>query len=145
MDARRQDDNEVDEGAASPPPAPMIPVYVDIDGRIRRINFSIGSRLLCDGLFWADAATFLMSAVLLRRVAAIVRPASAARTSNIRPFAGISPAWHNRPFAGTSLLNGVLCLHITLLSIGITLLIVQQRIRQQRSSACCSWSTPSWW
>jgi MFS family permease len=91
------------------------------------IVLSIGSRLLFDGLFWADAATFLVSAVLLHRVAAVVRPASVARTSNIRPFAGISLVWRNRPFVGTSLLNGVLCLHITLLSIGIPLLIVQQR------------------
>jgi N-(2-amino-2-carboxyethyl)-L-glutamate synthase len=41
MDVRLQNDDQVDEDVASSFPTPMIPVNVDIDGRIRRINLKL--------------------------------------------------------------------------------------------------------
>lgn len=85
------------------------------------------SRLLFDLLLWADAASFAVSAVLLHSLARRTAgsPSSGGQKAARAEQPRRSPAWRNVSFVAAAMLNGVLCLHITMLSVGIPLWIVR--------------------
>lgn len=95
---------------------------------IRNIGFGLGAALatvlisvdqpaVYRGLMLANAASFFLAVAVLHRVRLVSRPESRKR----RPLFGGERAFGDGPYLVLSGLNGVLTLHMTLLSVGLPL------------------------